>query len=228
MLLRLLTVPPEVRLQDCLYCRSESGNIEQIASSTITLLIEEDSPDAPDPRRPYAPPPADHPRQRAWRAGGATANDHRRHPGAGDDGRQVARSPRATARVHHRAANVHRKEHGNYTQHPAIHPVVRQGTHPTRSRSCTAMDGLHPRRPMTRVAGCLDPGGGRKRRQGCRATTGRRPGFESSGTRPSTAVTTPMAITRLRHRCATRSGCPAEPLLVPGWLKYLVAYPYGD
>lgn len=39
---------------------TEYGNIAQIASSTITLLIEKDSPDAPPPKDPD-PPPCGHP-----------------------------------------------------------------------------------------------------------------------------------------------------------------------
>jgi hypothetical protein len=55
---------------------SESGNIDQIASSTITLLIEEDSPDAPDPEDPSdIAPPCGHPGNGPG-AGGIEDDEH--------------------------------------------------------------------------------------------------------------------------------------------------------
>lgn len=61
---------------------SESGKIEQIASSTITLLIEEDSPDAPEPEDlPEDAPPCGHPGNEPGAGGGSDGGDDTDHPG---------------------------------------------------------------------------------------------------------------------------------------------------
>jgi hypothetical protein len=75
---------------------SESGKIEQIASSTITLLIEEDSPDAPEPEDPIAPPcghPGNEPGAGGESGGGDDTEHPGDHPGAGGDTEHPGDSP---------------------------------------------------------------------------------------------------------------------------------------
>lgn len=62
---KIINSPREYSSRIACILDSESGKIEQIASSTITLLIEEDSSDAPEPEEPEDPPedapPCGHP-----------------------------------------------------------------------------------------------------------------------------------------------------------------------
>ena len=79
-LVKITNSPSEYSSRIACIVGAESGNIEQIANSTITLLVEEDSPDAPDPEDPEDPdtPPCGHPGNEP---GGSSDDDDTEHPG---------------------------------------------------------------------------------------------------------------------------------------------------
>ncbi len=80
---KITNSPPEYGSRIACIVNAESGNIKQIASSTITLLIEEDSPDAPEPEDPPedAPPPCGHPGNEPGAGGESDDGDDTEHPG---------------------------------------------------------------------------------------------------------------------------------------------------
>jgi hypothetical protein len=84
---KITNSPPKYGSRIAFIVDAESGNIEQIASSTITLLIEKDSPDAPEPEDPDAPP-CGHPGNEPGAGGDSDDGDDTEHPGddpSGDD-----------------------------------------------------------------------------------------------------------------------------------------------
>jgi hypothetical protein len=78
---KITNSPPKYGSRIACIVGAESGNIEQIANSTITLLIEEDSPDAPEPEDPTQPPPCGHPGNEPGAGGGDGDGDDTEHPG---------------------------------------------------------------------------------------------------------------------------------------------------
>jgi hypothetical protein len=78
---KITNSPPEYGSRIACIIDAESGNIEQIASSTVTLLIEEDSPDAPEPEDPSEAPPCGHPGNGAGAGGETPEGDDTDHPG---------------------------------------------------------------------------------------------------------------------------------------------------
>ena len=79
---KIINSPREYSSRIACIVDSESGKIEQIASSTITLLIEEDSPDAPDPEDPSdIAPPCGHPGNEPGAGGESDDGDDTEHPG---------------------------------------------------------------------------------------------------------------------------------------------------
>jgi hypothetical protein len=85
---KITNSPPKYGSRIACILGAESGNIEQIANSTITLLIEEDSPDAPAPEDPVDAPPCGHPGNEPGAGGDSGDGDDTEHPGddpSGDD-----------------------------------------------------------------------------------------------------------------------------------------------
>lgn len=78
---KIINSPREYSSRIACIVDPESGNIEQIASSTITLLIEEDSPDAPESEDPSGAPPCGHPGNEPGAGGGSDGGDDTDHPG---------------------------------------------------------------------------------------------------------------------------------------------------
>ena len=78
---KIINSPREYSSRIACIVDSESGKIEQIASSTITLLIEEDSPDAPESEDPSGAPPCGHPGNEPGAGGDSGGGDDTEHPG---------------------------------------------------------------------------------------------------------------------------------------------------
>jgi len=73
---KITNSPPKYGSRVACILDSESGTIAQIASSTVTLLIEKDSPDAPEPEDPTQPPPCGHPGNEPGAGGGDGDGEH--------------------------------------------------------------------------------------------------------------------------------------------------------
>jgi hypothetical protein len=78
---KITNSPPEYGSRIACVVDAESGKIEQIASSTITLLIEEYSPDAPESEDPSDAPPCGHPGNEPGAGGESGGGDDTEHPG---------------------------------------------------------------------------------------------------------------------------------------------------